>query len=374
MPQPVAHGVKPNGDVEAIFNYQSGSVKAISTRRDGSATDGDLIGADWSPQRVLVRDGRAAKPAHTLHKNGFELRAAPSASSPDFYDERAVVTNYYKECEALVQRVTGARLVAAFDHNVRCEAAKALGRTLRGGGVRVEAPAALVHNDYGPEAAARRLRMLAEPPTLLKTALRERQGDAPILPRDVADDALQGRRRFAFVNVWRPIQPVESKPLGMLDAQSSGTDELVLFSIEHADEGGSVGGIFFASHRPQHGARACPPHPAAICTRRASCPRHTSHARAPALGWSLSAGWCACASVGRLWGVLGAAWYYFPDMVKDEVILLKQWDSDGGVANGTSDAAAGRATFALHSAFADPRSGAAARDRESIETRLVVVY
>ena len=88
--------------------------------------------------------------------------------------------------------------------------------------------------------------------------------------------------------------------------------------MHHADQ--SVGGIYFASHRPAH------------------------------------------------------RWLYFPRMTPDEVLLLKQWDSHGGLARGRDDAGEGRATFALHSAFADPATQPAARDRESIEVRCVLVY
>ena len=50
-----------------------------------------------------------------------------------------------------------------------------------------------------------------------------------------------------------------------------------------------------------------------------------------------------------------------------QVLLIKQWDSDGGLARGRSDVAERRATFSLHSAFADPRTPPGGRDRESIE-------
>ncbi|CAE7936512.1 aclN, partial [Symbiodinium sp. KB8] len=53
--------------------------------------------------------------------------------------------------------------------------------------------------------------------------------------------------------------------------------------------------------------------------------------------------------------------YYYPDMRKDEVLLLKQWDSEGSLSGGT------RAPFTLHSAFDDPSSPADAEDRESME-------
>eukprot|EP00966_Prymnesium_polylepis_P220952 5110838-Prymnesium_polylepis.2 len=61
-------------------------------------------------------------------------------------------------------------------------------------------------------------------------------------------------------------------------------------------------------------------------------------------------------------------------MTPEEVMLIKQWDSHGSLARGRKDAGGVRATFALHSAFAEPTSLPVARDRESIEVRLVLVY
>ena len=68
-------------------------------------------------------------------------------------------------------------------------------------------------------------------------------------------------------------------------------------------------------------------------------------------------------------------------MTRDEVLIIKQWDSQGDFARGAAvggegagPASTGVATFALHSAFADPRSPIDAPDRESIEVRCVVLY
>jgi hypothetical protein len=256
MPPPVTGGVRAEG-VEAVVNYQANSVRSISTK-PGSV---ELDGCDWCPQRVLVENGR--RRAYDLDVNGFALwRDARPAATTDFYDEGAVTAEYYGACEEFVRRVTGARLVAAFDHNVRCARGKAQGQRLRGGGARVEAPAALVHNDYSAPSAARRLRMLAQPPTFLKSALQARLGGAPLLSAPLVDECLEGKRRFAFVNVWRPIVPVSRHPLGCIDAQSVTHDELVPFIVHHADDArtsagtqhapSEPGGIYFAQHRPAH--------------------------------------------------------------------------------------------------------------------------
>src|ERR1700731_5371939 len=86
----------------------------------------------------------------------------------------------------------GARRVVVFDH------------TLRTAGQDLREPAKIrevvrrVHNDYTEWSAPKRVRDL--------------------LP-DEADELLQ--RRFAIVQVWRPIRhPVECRPLAIADAQS----------------------------------------------------------------------------------------------------------------------------------------------------------
>ncbi len=56
-------------------------------------------------------------------------------------------------------------------------------------------------------------------------------------------------------------------------------------------------------------------------------------------------------------------WYYAPRMTRDEVILIKGWDS-------VDD---GRARFTPHGAFALPDTREDAPARESIEVRTLVV-
>ena len=56
-------------------------------------------------------------------------------------------------------------------------------------------------------------------------------------------------------------------------------------------------------------------------------------------------------------------WYWFPYLAPDEAILIKGYDSAEGVAR-----------FTPHSAFDDPYSRPDAPERESIETRALVIY
>ena len=61
-------------------------------------------------------------------------------------------------------------------------------------------------------------------------------------------------------------------------------------------------------------------------------------------------------------------------MTKDEIVLIKQWDSIGQLAqsNGKEfDIQGEDCTFSFHSAFKDPNCSSTAPDRISIEVRLI---
>jgi hypothetical protein len=242
----------------ASFNYCAPDVTAVSTRRDGASSDGELEGAAWSPTIVRIHDGRGRP--WSLEKNGFRLVEDPIDANLDLYDDAAVTGRYYGMCEALVaEQCPGARVVKAFDHNVRCEEGKASGRKLKGGS-NVQAPAGIVHGDYTAASAPRRLAQLSEAP---KT--NDSLNKPPLDGVDVAG------RRFAFINVWRPISEVKSTPLACCDAATVRDDrDLLIFKIYYEDR---VGENYFARHHQAH------------------------------------------------------KWYYFPRMQRDEALLIQQWDS-----------------------------------------------
>lgn len=113
--------------------------------------------------------------------------------------------------------------------------------------------------------------------------------------------------RIVQVNVWRPIRgPVERSPLALADAASVRPQELVATDQIFPDR---VGEIYHLAHHPAQ------------------------------------------------------RWYYAPAMTREEVLLIKGWDS-------LND---GRARFTPHSAFPLPRQRAAAPPRESIEVRTFAV-
>jgi hypothetical protein len=120
-----------------------------------------------------------------------------------------------------------------------------------------------------------------------------------------ADELL--KNRFAVINVWRPIRgPVEETPLAVCDARSIPPADLVIHDLIYRDRKGEV---YSVAYSPVH------------------------------------------------------RWYYFPRMNRDEVMLLKCFDSKTDVAR-----------FTAHSAFDDPGSPANAAPRESIEVRTIAFF
>ncbi|KAL7534658.1 hypothetical protein ACHAWF_004905 [Thalassiosira exigua] len=354
-------GASSSASVPAIMNYVSPDTVDISTRRDLSGSDGALVGAIWDPSTVRVRDARREGGAEatpmTLDANGFELRAYPEGCedesalrSMDFLDQDRVAEDYYPTCERLVRDALasqasavgasspGIACVRAFDHNVRCGDPSSLGEikapsALRPGSQGADAEAAapqvqnaagLVHADYTRISAPRRLRDLANPPKL-NDVLRPKLGQTPLLEPTAVREALEGGiRRYAFVNVWRNIDPdcpVANPPLACVDASTATFDDLRTFRIHYTDR---VGENYFA------------------CAPRSSEDRRHS-------------------------------WHYYPDMTMREALLLKQWDSAGGIARGADQGKEGISTFTIHSAFLDP-TRSKCPPRKSIEVRCVVIW
>lgn len=121
-----------------------------------------------------------------------------------------------------------------------------------------------------------------------------------------AEELLRGR--VQVINLWRPIRgPLQDAPLAVADAQSVGAGDLVATDLVYRDR---VGEVYSVRYNPAH------------------------------------------------------RWFYVPDMMPDEALLLKCYDS----------ARDGRARFAPHTAFDDPTAPADKLPRESIEVRTLVFH
>jgi hypothetical protein len=172
---------------------------------------------------VPVFDMRPVADGLSLDVQGFALVDAPTAVA-DFYDEAALRATYYPEAEALVKRVTGAVRVVVFDHTIRRREHGVEDRTPG----TPRQPATRIHGDYTELSGPQRVRDLmgAE-----------------------ADDLLT--RRFAIVNVWRPIRgPLYDAPLAVCDAASVKAGDLVAQDLIYRDRRGEIYGLTFnLAHR-----------------------------------------------------------------------------------------------------------------------------
>ena len=197
----------------------------------------------YETQPHTVTDARPMAETLDLDRQGFVL-ARHESRVTDFYDEDQQENIYKPELERLVMEETGAKRVVVFDLTLRAQDEEV--RKAR----RVRSPVKRVHNDYTERSAPRRVRDL--------------------MPADEAEDLLT--RRFAIINVWRPMfGPLESKPLALLDAASIAPEDLIATERRSKDRIGEVQHVTF---NPDH------------------------------------------------------LWYYFPRQLMDEVVLIKCYDSE----------------------------------------------
>jgi hypothetical protein len=199
----------------------------------------------------------------------------------------------------------------------------------------VQGPAHLVHNDYTLTSAPLRLKLLSEPAKINDAWKPLRGPGEPLISPEELEHLLR-TSRYAFINVWRNISEavVRDQPLAMVAASDISPEDLIVLELKYADR---TGENYLAHWNAKH------------------------------------------------------RWYYYPDMSRDEVLVLKVWDSAGafhvehlGANEYTSEhkhelagAATSQtvpATFSLHSAFADPSTPTDYEKRQSIEIRTVVFF
>jgi len=335
MEKPVVIPSSEVASTTGTVSYQAASAKSslyrngeVLIRRDRDGSDNGYKGPSREEREVTIRNARLLQQnqRRTIQVHGFELLTRPLSNSDlDFYDHQQVIQNYYAECAEIVREETGASQVFAFDHNIRSATGKKNRKRITGG-QQVQGPARTVHGDYTLTSGPQRLRDLAKPPSTNDT-LRSIFGEsAALLKRDMVDQALDEKGRFAIINVWRNIadEPVANHPLALCDGQTVSPEDLVVFEIHYHDR---VGENYFAKHADQH------------------------------------------------------SWWYYPAMTRDEALLIKQWDSIGELAqsNGArADSSAGGekspCTFSFHTSFKDFTIPPGSPDRQSIEVRCIVLY
>jgi hypothetical protein len=205
--------------IEATLNYIVDTGEKIVTAAGPGGT-ADMRGGKLDARRVVIRNGRPLAPDLMLDREGFRF-VGHDTKVADFYDEAEVRSLYYAEMEALVKAESGASRVVVFDHTLRT-ADDALRERRK---IREVVPR--VHNDYTEWSAPQRVRDL--------------------LP-DEAEALL--RRRFAIIQVWRPIRhPVESFPLAICDARTVADGDLVVSERRYAHR---VGQTYVITYNPNH--------------------------------------------------------------------------------------------------------------------------
>jgi hypothetical protein len=208
------------GSIEATVNYYLDTGEKPFTSTGGPGSLDVRTGGGQDPRRVEIRNGRREAEDFTLDRNGFHF-VRHDTKVRDFFDQAEIRATYYPEMEALVKAQSGASRVIVFDHTLRTADDEA--REAR----KIREVVRRVHNDYTEWSGPQRLR--------------------DILPQEA--DALLASR-FAIVQVWRPIRhPVETFPLGICDARSLATTDLVVSERRYPDR---IGQTYAITYNPAH--------------------------------------------------------------------------------------------------------------------------
>lgn len=146
----------------------------------------------------------------------------------------------------LLKRTTGAKRVLVFDHTIRTER-NAQKKLTDEKNTSQRTPVMLVHCDYTAESGPVRVTQLLG---------------------EEAEDLLS--RRVSFINVWKPLNIVEERPLAMCDVESCRDEDFFKLFLRYRERDGEN---YVMKHSPRH------------------------------------------------------KWYYFPKMTPQQAILLKTYDS-----------------------------------------------
>jgi hypothetical protein len=207
--------------IEATLSYfVDTEVMPVTLVGAPGASDLRTGGGKGEPRRVVIRNGRLHADKFALERDGFRFVRHDTAVT-DFYDEDEIRRVYYPEMEALVKAESGAARVLVFDHTLRTADSDL--REER----KIREVVRRVHNDYTEWSGPQRVRDL--------------------LPQE-AETLLA--RRFAVIQVWRPIRrPVETWPLAIADAQSLSAENMVVTERRYPDR---IGQTYAITYNPAH--------------------------------------------------------------------------------------------------------------------------
>lgn len=199
-----------------------------------------------SPHEMAVTDGWHRAASFSIDNEGFSLEDFKT-SYDKWQDDEAVRASFYPEVVEMLKEKTGAKRILVFDHTIRTNA-NAGKKLTDEKNTSQRTPVMLVHCDYTAESGPTRVRQLLQ---------------------DEAEELLS--RRVAFLNVWKPINVVEERPLAMCDTTSTTPEDFFKLHLRYRDRNGEN---YVMRYSPNH------------------------------------------------------KWWYFPKMTPEKVILLKTYDSE----------------------------------------------
>lgn len=226
----------------------------------------------FDPRTVRVRDGRGER--FSLAEDGFQLVHEPA--SANLLDPDQVHGAYAEQMAELVKGLTGASEVWVFNDVTRLEDQPQANK-----------PAHSVHVDFDRETLEGFIRAMHPEPERVLT------------------------KRFANINLWRPIAPVERAPLAVCEGASIARGDLRTGII-----------------------RMRPDEPMPIAMSGFNIAHNPAH-----------------------------RWWWFPHMQPDEVLVFTLYDTDPDAPQ-----------FTAHTAFEDPTSPPDAKPRQSLEIRTIAVF
>lgn len=177
----------------------------------------------FETHKVPIRDARAISHQVSLDREGFGLTAHDTKVS-DFYDEDEVRNVYYPEAKQLLLNAVGASEIFIFDATLRNA------QLSRPNENEIREPVKRAHNDFTAKSGYTRARKV-----LIEEGI------------DNVDELLQ--KRFALINIWRAIAPIQESPLAVCDARSIAPKDLVAGDLLYRNYAGETYSI---TYNPSH--------------------------------------------------------------------------------------------------------------------------
>ncbi len=194
----------------ATVNYHVHKPERQAFQLDAGGIIGNLIAPELAPTQVEVFDERAVGVGTTFSENSVGFTDFPTTVTA-FGADNAWRDTYDAELTKLLITQVEAKEVIIFDHTVRTDDPDA-----------VRKPARNVHSDYSEQGAKQRL--------------------IDILGVEKATEWETGR--YAFINVWRPVEAaINSAPLGFIRPSSVADQDWILLDLIYPDRKGQIMGL-----------------------------------------------------------------------------------------------------------------------------------